>query len=95
MNAALCELGNILIWVVWLYTIALLIYAVFSWVPDLRGGGFERFLGAIIEPLLIPLRRIVPPLGGLDIAFLILLLVLQFIARPLITNATLHVCALN
>ncbi len=94
MDALLCGLGQVLIWAVWLYTIVLLVYAIFSWVPDLRGGGFERFLGRIIEPLLIPLRRIVPPLGGLDIAFLILLLVLQFLVRPLLYNFTYHVCAL-
>ncbi len=93
MDALLCELGHLLYWAVLLYTIALLIYAVFSWVPDLRGGDFQRLLAGIIEPLLIPLRRIIPPLGGLDIAFLVLLLALQFLVLRPIVGMTAQVCA--
>jgi len=38
-----------------------------------------RFTSALTEPLLRPIRRFVPPLGGMDLSPLILLLVVYFI----------------
>jgi YggT family protein len=38
-------------------------------------------LNALTEPVLRPIRRIVPPLNGLDIAPLILWLVIAFVQR--------------
>jgi YggT family protein len=38
-----------------------------------------RFLQQIIEPLLAPIRRIVPPMGGLDLAFLVLIFGIIFL----------------
>ncbi len=44
-----------------------------------------RFLHQITEPLLRPIKRIVPSLGGIDISPLILILLLGFL-RILILN---------
>jgi YggT family protein len=40
-----------------------------------------RFTDALTQPLLSPLRRVIPPLGGVDITPIILILLLQFIDR--------------
>ncbi len=93
MGIAYCDAAEVLVWLVQLYTILLLVYAVFSWIPDLRFSGLERFLAMLVEPLLMPIRRIVPPMGGLDIAFLILILLLQFLVRPLLGNLVTSACA--
>lgn len=45
-------------------------------------------LDQIVEPMLRPIRRIVPPLGGLDFSPIIFILLLQLIAR-LLTNLLL------
>lgn len=87
----LCLLGELLAKAVWLYTIALLIYAVLSWIPDLRGR-WSDYLAMIIEPVLMPLRRVIPPLGGLDLSFLVLLLLLQFLVLPLIGRFEAQAC---
>jgi YggT family protein len=34
-------------------------------------------LSKLVEPLLAPIRRVVPPLGGLDLSALFLLIALQ------------------
>lgn len=34
-------------------------------------------LSALTEPMVAPIRRYVPPLGGLDLSFLVLLLLIQ------------------
>lgn len=92
MNPILCDLGQVLVWLVNIYTLVLLVYAVFSWIPDLRGSRLERVLANFVEPVLLPIRRIIPPLGGIDIAFLVLLLILQLVVRPLLNQFLVNSC---
>ncbi|MGC1380750.1 MAG: YggT family protein [Candidatus Baltobacteraceae bacterium] len=92
MNLLLCDLAKALYWVVNVYTILLFVYAVLSWIPDLRRGRWAYYLAAVIEPVLSPIRRIVPPVGGLDLAFLILLLVLQLLVRPALASLAFNSC---
>ena len=63
-----------------------------SWIPDLRRGRWVYYLAGLIEPVLAPVRRIVPPVGGLDLAFLIVLLVLQLLVRPAVGNLAFNSC---
>lgn len=92
MNLLLCDVARALIYVVNIYTILLLVYAVISWIPDLRRGRWVYYLASVIEPVLIPIRRIIPPLGGLDIAFLVLLLLLQLVIRPGLYHLAFNAC---
>ena len=94
MNGILCSLTTILSWIVNLYTIALFVYAIVSWIPDLRGR-WVQYLAAVVEPVLAPIRRVIPPLGGLDLAFLVLILVLQFLVRPGLAQAAFNTCYLR
>lgn len=43
------------------------------------------FLDTVTRPILEPLRRIIPPLGGIDISPIVVLLLLQFV-RILFNN---------
>jgi YggT family protein len=43
----------------------------------------RRFLDNIVQPLLTPIQRILPPVGGLDLSPLVLLIVLDLISRAL------------
>jgi YggT family protein len=92
VNLLLCDLTQALLWAVNLYTILLFIYAITSWFPDLRRGRWVYYLASIIEPVLIPIRRVVPPLGGLDLAFLILFFALQLLIRPAIGHLVFNSC---
>jgi len=68
-----------------LVVLIVIVNVVISWlvafdVINLRNPGMYRFvrtLDGITEPLLRPLRRILPNLGGIDLSPLILLLLLQ------------------
>jgi YggT family protein len=54
-----------------------LLYALLRW---FSGGGYNpaaQILGRLVEPLLAPIRRVVPPLGGLDLSALFLMIGLQ------------------
>jgi YggT family protein len=75
-----------------IYWIILLVYAVLSWIPDLRGG-WARYLDRIVEPALAPFRRAIPPSMGIDWSFLLLLAVLWGI-RALLIGPQLSRCIL-
>lgn len=64
----------------------MIIYAVISWIPSLRGRWTE-YVAMVVEPVLAPVRRIIPPLGGLDISFIIVLVAIRFLAG-FIANAS-------
>jgi YggT family protein len=81
VNAAvLCDLGQGVARVISIYTIIMIVYAVISWIPDLRGRWTE-YVAMLVEPVLAPVRRIIPPLGGFDLSFLVVILLLQFLSR--------------
>ena len=86
MSAVLCQALPILDKIIWLYTIVMLVYAVLSWVPDLRGS-WSRYVEMVVEPVLIPIRRVVPPAMGIDWSFLIVLAILWIIRAELIAPA--------
>ena len=44
----------------------------------------RRGVGAIVEPLLAPIRRVVPPFGMIDISPLILIVLIQLVSRLVI-----------
>ena len=92
MNGLLCQLDGWIVILARLYSLVLLIYAVISWIPDLRGE-WVRYLAMLVEPVLAPVRRIIPPVGGLDLAFLVVLLVLNYLIVPLLQRAAVGACA--
>ena len=90
-GAMVSALGFIIYGAVSLYIIFIFMRIVFSWGMVSYSNRIMRFLVKTTEPLLGPLRRIVPPLGMLDIspivAFLILWLFQQAIAGTLLRGA--------
>ena len=79
---------TIIKWVIEAYVIVLLVRAILSWFPDSSGSVLrpvQRWLTTVTEPVLSPVRRVIPPvrLGGgyLDLSLLVVLIVLMIIAR--------------
>jgi len=50
-------------------------FAILSWVQP--GSPAYALMGRLTEPLLAPLRRVIPSIGGVDLSALVLLLLLQ------------------
>lgn len=69
MNAVI----GILLLVIQIYSYVLLARAILSWIPNLDPSHpAVRVLYDITEPVLEPIRRLIPPLGGMiDISMLI------------------------
>ena len=55
--------------------VVVLVYAIISWLQP--GSPMYGLLGRLAEPLLAPLRRVIPAIGGVDLSALVLLLLLQ------------------
>jgi len=55
---------------------AIFLRAVLSWFPIDRNGTLFRGLDAVTEPVLDPLRRIIPRVGMIDITPMVAILVL-------------------
>ena len=73
MKEVLCAAINV-------YTIVLLVRVIFSWIPMRPGTGlasFAQVLAQLTEPLLVPLRRIIPPAGMFDLSFIVLFVLIQ------------------
>ena len=51
--------------------LAMLVRAIASWFGIDERFAIIRFLARITDPFIVPLRRIVPPLGMFDMAFII------------------------
>ena len=61
--------------------------ALASWFPIDREGPVLRALDAITEPVLDPLRRVVPTIGMIDITPMVAMILLQVISRALTSGA--------
>ncbi|AST92128.1 YggT family protein [Sutcliffiella cohnii] len=67
------------------YSFALIIYVLLSWFPGARESAFGRILGTICEPYLDMFRRIIPPLGMIDISPIVGILALRFAYSGLVS----------
>jgi YggT family protein len=59
------------------YFFAVLLYALLSWFAGTSYNPAAQVLSRLVEPLLAPIRRVVPTLGGLDLSAVFLLIALQ------------------
>ena len=92
-GAFVSVLGYILYGLISIYILLIFMRIVFSWGMVSYSNRLMRFLVDTTEPLLGPLRRMIPPWGGWDfspiIAFLILWLFQAAIAGTLLRGGTL------
>jgi YggT family protein len=71
----LMALYRFLNWIIYGFMALLIIEAVFSWVNP--HAPLAPFVSALNYPLLRPIRRVVPLIGGLDLSVLVALILLQ------------------
>jgi len=77
--------------IVQLFIVVLLVYVVISWLYAFdivsRRNQFIQsiweFCARVTDPVLRPLRRIIPPIAGVDLSVLVLILGIQLLFLPL------------
>jgi YggT family protein len=85
-------LADVLLLILQLYTYVLIAMVIASWLVGFGvintynpvARGVLRALHALTEPVLGPIRRILPPLGGLDLSPLVALLIVFFLQRLIV-----------
>jgi YggT family protein len=61
------------------YIFALFLYVVLSWIAPGTNSPGAALIDTLCEPLLRPVRRLIPPLGGFDLSALFVIIGLQAI----------------
>lgn len=59
------------------YIFALFLYVILSWIAPGTNSPGAALIDTLCEPLLRPVRRIIPPLGGFDLSALFVIIGLQ------------------
>lgn len=71
------------------YTVAIIVMAVISWINPNQYNPVQTLLYAITEPLMRPFRQLIPPIGGVDLSPLAAIITIQvlkmLLMRPLNT----------
>ena len=65
--------------VLYAFMACLLVRAVFSWIEPYPKNRVHRITFGVTEPFLAPVRRLVPPIGGFDLAFLLVFIFVSLI----------------
>jgi YggT family protein len=81
--------GNFLYFLGQLYVVILVVRALFSWFPyraDSPLNPVRRLVFTLTEPVLAPFRRIIPPVGMLDLSFLVAFIVVEVIVSQVLAR---------
>jgi YggT family protein len=81
--------GCILASLLSIYLLVLVVRAVLSWFPISPGSSLAPIVSIlynITEPVLAPLRRVIPPVGGFDLSFIVALFAIEILQRAIASN---------
>jgi YggT family protein len=70
----------------WLIMLPMAVLSWFRVQPGTTLARVQLFLYRATEPVLRPVRRVIRPIGGIDISFLIVFLVLQYVVVRVLFN---------
>jgi len=66
--------AQLLINVLYVFIIVMLIRVIFSWVSPYPTNAVTRFAYRITEPVLAPIRRMLPSMSGIDLSPMVVML---------------------
>ena len=69
----------------WALQTAILIRVLLSWIRPNPSNPFVQIIYQITEPIMGPLRRVIPPLGMIDITPIVALIILQILQELLLS----------
>jgi YggT family protein len=78
---------RLLVTAIQLYSLVLVARIILSWIPSInRSQPIVFFLYQITEPVLDPVRRVIPPLGMIDISPIVVFIGLRILQRILLSS---------
>ena len=70
----------VLAWMLRAYSYMLVVYVLLSWVMhEEHYPPAVRWLQSMVEPVLSRIRRVIPPIGGIDVSVIAALLIIEMI----------------
>ena len=83
MSEYAAEFINLLIWAL---TLAIFGRVLMSWISPRGNDPISSLLYQVTEPILSPIRRVLPQMGMFDLAPMVAILILNYLIRPLVTS---------
>ncbi len=80
------ELASLLLTIIQILSLLIFVRAIFSWFDPGFSSQIGRMIYQITEPIIAPIRQVLPPMGMLDLSVLVAL-VLLMILQQLIRSA--------
>ncbi len=77
-------IAQFIFFVIQVLTWAIFIRAILSWFPVSRDNTMVMLLMQVTDPILLPIRRVVPTIANIDITPLVAIFLLQFLGEFLI-----------
>jgi len=72
-------IATFLIYVLYAFIIVMIVRAIFSYVSPVPNNPVSRFAYQVTEPVLAPVRRFIPPVSGIDLSFVVVILIAYFL----------------
>ena len=82
-------MATLLIVILQIMTVVLIAGAVLSWVrvePGSTLDSVKRSLERVTEPILAPVRRVLPRMGGVDLSVVVVILVINLVLVPIVST---------
>ena len=70
-----------------IYLVIMMVWAVLSWFPIEPGSPVSKLryaLGVLVQPVVTPLRKVIPPLGMFDVSFMVAFLAVLIVTEFLL-----------
>ena len=82
------EFGQLLLQILQIFSLLLLARALFSWVDPGMNSTIGSFLRNVTDPIVAPIRQVIPPMGGLDLSVMVAM-ILVIVLRQLVAQTML------
>jgi YggT family protein len=80
-------IAEIVVVTIYVLTFAIIARALLSWFPNVNPyNPFVQFLVSITEPILAPIRSIMPRLGMIDLTPMIAIILLNVVGQIIVSN---------
>jgi YggT family protein len=74
------SIGQIVVGLINLINLLVIIWCLLSWFPNIRWYDEPfRTLDRIVSPILAPFKKVIPPIGNIDISPMVAMIVLQML----------------
>jgi len=72
-------IGQVISLILYIYLIAIIIQAILSWVSPGVNHPMSSLIYQLVEPIIRPVRRYIPPFSGIDLSPLVVIIVLNLL----------------